>query len=75
MYKPYSNEDDVVTKVIRTIQEEILKDDSRMNDMYKGHVLTFCSDTGQIATLCDYFKGKLNEKYFRVYPLYGKLTP
>ncbi len=68
-------EEDMVKKIEKAIDSELLTERNMPKDKYKGHILVFCADTAEIEALSEIFRRKLNHNVFIVIPLHGKLSP
>jgi HrpA-like RNA helicase len=66
---------DTTKKIENVLINSILDGNSGIKQIYRGHILVFCSEVSQINRLCEIFKSKLNPKIFKVFPLHGKLAP
>ena len=79
-YKDYSHFKDgdknqMIRKICKAIDEEVLFDNSKMKSEYKGHLLCFCSSLDQINELVKIYESKLNKNVFSIFALHGKITP
>ena len=43
-----SKEEDMVKKIEKVIDSELLTERNMLKDRYKGHILVFCADTAEI---------------------------
>jgi ATP-dependent helicase HrpA len=78
-YKNYEkyregDKDQMVYKIRRVIDEEILHDSSSMKNEFKGHLLCFCSSLDEISKLAKIYSEKLNRNVFSVFELHGKVS-
>ena len=65
----------MVHKICKIIDEQVLYDTSNMKNQFKGHLLCFCSSIDDINELIRIYGGKLNKNIFNVHALHGKVTP
>jgi HrpA-like RNA helicase len=79
-YKDYQNfregdKNQMVHKIRKAIDEEILHDASSMKQDFRGHLLCFCSSVEEINHLVKHYGEKLNRNVFSVFALHGKISP